>query len=481
MDRRGLGEAEYALKTFNPSRYRSEPLDSARTSVEVVRRGQRFGSFRFDPRRPSYYLVSLASCVGMLAWPTAALAEDGGNEVCPANYASANDVRERYDARGRLVHQLRLEAGQQVEEIAIQYGGAHATERTELTPGRRRVAKTQWNGDSVTLAECYVDGVLTASATYGYQDTRVALVTRRFYEKPATERVETTRFFYDYDGQLIGTELRDGEQRLLSTVRAERAPLRVPVQLSFNAGGSYQTDTNLYDVTAGFGIHRRPQAHRYGADPLEVELDGNFRFHRAAGITSTDQTTARFSADYHEILPHVTLFTFTASDRNLPANLRLNLEQALLGVKYDFLPRTDYQLDISFAPIWNFRSIIAPPPAGEEGAPSVNETTSKLRGSLRARAGVHRTTWALRDTFEFLPTLYGDDVPQENGFWNRAMVRNTVTLELNFTPYLSLREEFKYTRDPAMRAQASCPDDSNPLCRGYSIVSTSSIVLRLDL
>jgi hypothetical protein len=149
----------------------------------------------------------------------------------------------------------------------------------------------------------------------------------------------------------------------------------------------------------------------------------------------------------------------------------------VLGVKFDVVPRGHYQLDVSFAPIWNFRAIRSPTADGEV----VEENTSKLRGSLRARAGVHFEHWSLLDTFEWLPTLTGDDVAQEDDFWNRSVARNTVTLEVALAPRLSFREEFKYVRDFAMRAQATCPDSANPLCRGYSFASTTSLVLNLDL
>ena len=185
----------------------------------------------------------------------------------------------------------------------------------------------------------------------------------------------------------------------------------------------------------------------------------------------------RFGIDYHDILPRITLFSFASTDRNLPANLRLNLEVAVLGIKFEFVPRSQYQLDISFAPVWNFRSIIAPNMAGT----STDENTSKMRGSFRARAGVFRPTWSLLNTFEFLPTLFGDDVAQENKFWNRTVIRNTLAFDVTLTRRLVFREELKYTRDPAMRAQANCPDSSNPLCRGYAVANTTSLVLNLEL
>jgi len=417
---------------------------------------------------------------GSVAMP--AMAGDGGND--------ADDVREHYDSRGRLTHQLRLKQGVNVQEIWVVHTGDQATLRVENTPGHRRVARTAWDDTKVISAECFVDGQRTARATYRYNDDdRVVWVERQQFPvapvgeeavTPPQAHTETTAFRYDAGGQVIATEVRDGTGRLLRSLRSDRDVPPVPIKLSLTLGGSYQSDTNLYDVTAGLGLHRRPPPERWADDPLQVSLTGLFKFHRAAGLTSTDQTTVRFSADYHEILPRITLFTFTSTDRNVPANLRLNLEQAVLGLKLDIIRPDKYQADVSFAPVWNYRSIVSPPATGTEGEPVV-ENTSKLRGSFRARFGILRDKWTLLNTFEFLPTLFGDDIAQEDSFWNRTLIRNTVVLDVRVTKYLTLREEFKYTRDPALSAQASCPDDDNPLCRGYSIASTTALVLNVDL
>ena len=418
-------------------------------------------------------LFALLLCTGV------AHAEDGGNDVCPAVSADADDVRERYDANRQLIRQTRLQRGRDIQEVAIEYSGGHAVVRTERTPGHVRVARTTWDGDRVVVAECYEDGVRTGRADYRYQDDRIRSIEKRYFGANAANG-NTTRFFYDAAGDLIASQVRGLDGRVINVVHAERVPPTVPVRLLLSAGGSYQSDTELYDLAAGLGIRRSPEPARYQDDPLDVRLEATFKFHRAEGVTTTDQTTGRFSADYRDILPRITLFTFTYSERNLPANLRLNLEQAILGVKLDLIPRGDYQLDVSFAPVWNFRSIRTPD-SGVGTDPLADETTSKLRGSFRARAGVHRPTWSLLDTLEFLPTFYGDDVRPEDGLWDRSVLRNTVSLDVKLTTHLSFREEFKYTRDPAMRAQASCPDSDNPLCQGYSFASTTSLVLDVEL
>ncbi|MDQ2645383.1 MAG: hypothetical protein M3020_16310 [Myxococcota bacterium] len=400
---------------------------------------------------------SLALALALSGLARLAQADDGGNDVCPAMPAEADDVRAHYDATGRLVRQLRLLQNRYVQEVSIRYDGDHAVVRSEATPGQLREARTRWDGDRVSEAECFVNGKRTARAVY--------------------------RYYFDEENRVIATEIRDGAGRVLSVIRAERETPPVPIVLELSAGGAYQSDTELYDFTAGLGVHRTPPPDRYASDPLDVKLDGSFKYHRAAGLTSTDQTLVRFSADYHDIVPRLTLFTFTNIERNLPANLRLNLEEALLGAKLEIL-RGTYQLDASFAPVWNYRSINAPRPADDAvdaDAEPVVEDSSRLRGSFRIRAGIHQENWSLLDTFEALPTLYGDDVIAEDDLWQRTLLRNTLALEVKLLAKLSLREELKYTRDPALVAQANCPESDSPLCKGYSLASTTSLVLNLEL
>ena len=429
------------------------------------------------PRRKTFArtLAAALGC-GLALVSHLARAEDGSNDVCPAVSVAADDVRDRYDAKGHWVHQLRLSEGRVVEEIAVSYHDDHAVARTEVMPGHRRIARTYYDGKRVIVAECHEDGERVGYASYEYDsDGNVVVLDKRLLVKGRWTR-ETTHDTYDTDGRLVLTEVRDETGRLKSRTQSDRAPPAVPVVLSFTTGGTYQSDTKLYDFLGGIGIHRDPKVARYRSDPLEVALDAAYRFHRADGETSTDQTTLRFAVDYHDIVPRITLFSFITTDRNLPVNLRLNLELAVLGVKYDIIRPRKVRLDVSFAPVWNFRSIYAP-----DGLASTDETTSKLRGSLRLRAGLNFDDWSLVNTFEFLPTLYGDGVAEEDDFWHRTVIRDTVTFDVKLSPYFTFHEIFKYTWDSAMRAQATCPDSDNPLCLGYAFSSTTAVSLNLDL
>jgi hypothetical protein len=433
----------------------------------------------------SFALVALL-VVLVGPWTRAARAADGSNDVCPAVAVEADDVRERFDADGRLVHQLRLFKGRVVQEIAISYRDGQAVARTEVTPGHRRIARTYFDGDRVAVAECHEDTRRVAYASYGYDsDGHVVLADKWTLRPPAdgwkggpaSWTRETVRNTYGTDGQLAHTEVREGTGQVRSHTWRTREPRRVPIIFSVTGGGAYQSDTELLDFVGGLGIHREPKVEQYANDPLEVGLDATYRFHRVAGATSTDQTTLRLGADYHEVVPRIALFSFIATDRNVPANLSLNLELAVLGIKLDLVRPERLQLDVSFAPIWNYRSIVVPAETG----PETNAETSKLRGSFRARAGLHFDRWSLVDTVEFLPTLFGDDSAPETDFWHRTVLRNTVTLEVSLAPRFTLRQVFRYTWDPAMRAQAMCPDPDNPLCRGYSLASTTAISVNLEL
>lgn len=423
--------------------------------------------------------------LALLLQASLAVADDGGNEVCPAISVTADDVRERYDEEGRLVHQLRLLRGVVVEEIALQHRNDHAVARTEITAGNQRVARTYFEGERKVAAECFQKGRREGYVSYTYDadgrlilsDKRTLVVTTGPESSPAeTWTRETTRNSYDASGRLVMVEVRDGAGRLRSRTHSERRPIAVPIVLSLTGGGAYQSDTELYDFLAGIGIHREPKVESYDSDPLEVEFDATYRFHRASGSTSTDQTMTRLALDYHEVVPRITLFTFATTDRNIPVNLRLNLELAVLGGKVDIVRPRNVQLDLSFSPVWNFRSIIAPAPE----AGDVDETTSKLRGSLRARAGLHFDDWSLLNTLEVLPTLYGDNAATEDDFWHRTVLRNTLSFEVSLSKHFKFREVFRYTWDSSMRAQAECPGP-DPLCLGYAFSSTTALSLNLDL
>jgi len=130
-------------------------------------------------------------------------------------------------------------------------------------------------------------------------------------------------------------------------------------------------------------------------------------------------------------------------------------------------------VDASLAPVWNFRAIRTP--AGAD------EATSTLRASFRARAGYKTSGYNVTEVLEFLPLVFGDTPVASTGIWPRSIFRNTVSFNVTLSPVFTFHQEVKYTRDLSMRAQASCPDASNPLCRGYAVATITALSLKFDL
>jgi hypothetical protein len=411
--------------------------------------------------------------------PLIARADDGGNDVCPPHSADADDVRDIRDASGRLLEQLRLRERAVVEEVHIARDAAgHPTERVETQGSSTRTARTRWAGDHASHAECLEGDAVVSTGDYTYDGDR----TLESDEKRADQDRRKTTYHYDGYGRLDGILVRDEEGHVLAHTEIVQPRPPTPILLTGSAGAVYQSDTALLDVTAGFGIHRKPKWAEYGGDPLEVGLDAAMKFDRTKGLTTTDQTTARIGIDYNYVFPRTTLFAFAATERNVTANLKVNLEVAPIGIKYDILPPTTFRLDASVAPVWNLRAVstVMEMP-GAAPVPGPDLVTSTLRASFRLRAGISTSHFNLHDTFEFLPMVFGDQPVPSSHFWDRTIIRNTVVLEAVLTEHTRLREEFKYTRDPSTRLQAACPDSSNSLCSGYAIATTTSLVVSLDL
>jgi hypothetical protein len=400
-------------------------------------------------------------------------------DACTSVAVEADDVRETYDSGGHLTHELRLSKGRVVAETSLTYDAAgHPTERVEVADGHTKIARTRWLGGDIADASCEVDGSVIAAVVYEY--ARGKLVSK--HETISGSPSRTTEYHYDESGQLSLTETFTPSGEVAQRTLATHAPRATPIDITATAGGVYQSDTRLTDVTGAIGIHRKPLVERYRSDPLEVALDGALRFSRSNGATATDQTTARLGVDYNLVLPRTTLFTFTAIERNLPANLKLNLEEGFLGIKFDIVPRTEWRLDASFAPVYSFRSITAPVPDAPPGAPATTDSvTSTVRGSFRLRAIYRPPHYGLFETVEFLPYLFGDTVASTNGVWDRSIFRSTAALEVDLSRKFLFRQEVKYTRDLSMRAQAACPDSASPLCLGYAVATTTSLTLKLDL
>ncbi len=311
--------------------------------------------------------------------------------------------------------------------------------------------------------------------TYGYDGANLVVKYADAEGKPR----RITRLTYDDGGNVLTEEVRAVDGSLLARTVSARAKLKTPVRVVLSAGGAYQSDTRLVDATVGAQILRQP---RKGVDPIEFALTGAYRFNSARGTTTADQFRSRLGLDYVYLLPRTSFFTFLAIERNIPANLKLNLESGILGARFDFLAGGSYKLDLSFAPVWNFRAILSPGPSVAGADPVlVDSSRSNLRGSLRLRGGYKSAPFSLLDTVEFLPVLYGDPIPGISGVWDRAFFRNSVTVAFDLSKRFTLSQDVNYTRDLSMRTQGKCPDAGNPICLGYAVATLTSVSVHLDI
>lgn len=402
-----------------------------------------------------------------------------------APVASTEDVRETWDSAGRLTRRLVLDDGRLVEEIANAYDAdGRLASRTTTSDGRTTVETWTYDADGYALThETLVDGQRTALETMTWADGRMATLTLE-----QDGRVETTTWTYDDEGQAVLVETRAADGTVLRRVISERAeapPERVPIKLALSGGVATDSDVRTTSVSGGFEISRKPDPGQYDEDPLEVSAYGSYTLGVSEGERTNDDLKAGFGLDYNEFVDRTTAFLFTRVERNPVANLDIDLELAPIGIKYEIVPEGGvFSLDASFAPIWNFRSILVE--AGSDCEDVVVEqdthcTFNKVRGSFRVRAALVVGGLTLKDTIEFQPTLNPASGNIVAGLQEEGIFRNTAALSVALTDRLSLKSSVVFTRDPLLAEQADCDaDPENLLCDGLSLESASTLGLALS-
>lgn len=405
----------------------------------------------------------------------------------PAAPAPSVEVRENWDPQGRLVRRLTLDNGLLVEEVANTYDDAgHLTETRTIGGGRTTVEAQTWGADGVLASKTVtVDGVVAATETYTWADGRMSSRVR-----VADGRAETTRWTYDGAGNATLVETTGADGQLVARTVSDRAPAPpapeapIPITLTVTGGVDNDTDVQTTSISGGFALSRDPGDDRYDTDPLEVSAYGTYTLGVSKGEHTNDDLTAGFGLDYHHFLPRTTAFLFVAMERNPVANLDIDLEAAPVGLKYEIVPKGGvFWTDISFAPLWNFRSILIA--AGESCDGAVVEVeshcaTSDVRGSFRYRLGLEIGSFTLKDTVEYLPSLT-PDADFVTALSEESVLRNTATASVKLTDRLSLSETLVFTRDMRLKEQVDCAATPEAwMCEGRSLKSGADISLDLS-
>lgn len=421
--------------------------------------------------------------------PTTALAATLLFVAAPAAHAA--EVRERYNSAGALVQRMTFEGDQLVEEVTVTYDeSGRPVERRVKRGGQLSLESTRYPSADVVVLEITLDGQLQRRETSTYRDGRRVELVEEIPGHP-TRRVSTT---YDDAGHRIAEKVTTLDGEVLGALSAEYAPPEVvtPILLSLDAGGAVNSDSQNREVSVGFALSRSPDL-KATKDPLEVAVSGSYRRGFRGEELFNEQLRGHVGLDYNYLLPRTTFFLFSDLERNVPANLLLDLEVAPLGVKVDLWRGDRGRLDASFVPIWNHRAVNQPVSAAagdtcdgqtvtEDGLCEVS--SQRLRGSLRVRGGVNVGRFSVNDIVEYLPPLSGEGTDYLTALDAYSILRNTLKVDYDLSPRLGIHWELIYIRDPTLVLQASCTGDASDntfLCAGLSVSTMGSLRVNLDV
>lgn len=417
--------------------------------------------------------------------PPAISAPTPGTAPAPSKPVAPTVVtRQTFDAFGRVIQTITTTQDKVLSKSHMEYsGGGQLLKKTTTVQGVVTVNSRTYDGGKLKQLETTVDGKLTAKEIYDYSDGKLARLTT----VDAAGVTQTTSYTYDIYGNVLSEETRAADGSLLRYTSADIPRPIVPITVSFDLGGNYQSDVNAVDLVAGFAISRRPGIESFGADPLEVSVSGSYRRSQSKDIITNDQLLANFGVDYHNLLPRTTFFLFTNVERNPTANLDVDLVLAPVGAKFVFVEGEKGRLDASFAPVWNFRSI-------SDSVTGESTPTSYIRGSLRVRGGLTLGKVALSETLELLPNLTPDGLSFIDALEPQSILRTTTKLEIKLTSRISLKQELKVVRDMDLQSQAGegqCAgdmvgtgiigEDQTTLCAGYALTSLTTLGIKFDI
>jgi hypothetical protein len=392
---------------------------------------------------------------------------------------AAQEVREEKDGAGQLVRRTTIEDGRILSETTWTYEGG-AVVRTETKTPEGTTAET-WSLERGLTREhtVAVDGAVTLRELFEYDGTR--LVSKTSSNGAGT--LEKILYRYDESGRLVETVVQAPDGTVLSRTSASWARPHVPITFGLTGGTGWATLADTFSASGGVAVGRKPDPAYYKLDPLEFGVAVSYAYARAQGLLTTSDLRASSALDFNEIWPRTTLFLFTTVAHNPVANLNVDVYVAPLGLKYTIVRPAPWSLDVSFAPVWNYRSInaLAGTACGDEllTADTVC-STSRVRGSLRLRAGYEDDKVSLKERVEFLPDLAPQDFVENLDA--ASIFRNTLTLGLKVTSKITVSESLVITRDRTLASQFDCEGgDDNPACEGWSFENVANLSVSWSL
>lgn len=400
------------------------------------------------------------------------------------------EVLERWDPAGNVVYRLVVRGDLRLEQTSIRYddGGRPVERITERLGGAHD--EERWTYDD---AGRLIEQRLSETNPEGKIETRVTRAAfddsgRRVRLSVSTAAGETvTVYTYDAKGRLLVEEQRGPEGGVARTTTVEHIEASIPpVPLTTRLIGGLTTNTDVRSmgITVGFEAARQPKPEQYSTDPLELRLHGSYTRDAYAGEVLDNAMLAGIGVDYNEIAGPLTLFAFTEVSRNPAANLDADLLLAPLGAKVWLVNQAPYRVDVSLAPVWNYRSITA---LAGELCDNVALTadghcvTSRVRASARFRMYYDGKIVDLSSVTEYLPALNPAGGTAQAALDTESIFRETFTASVALGTRLTLSESVVFVRDPSIAAQADCAaDPDNLLCSGMSLQTGASVAVNLS-
>lgn len=394
-------------------------------------------------------------------------------------------TRETWDAFGRVVRKITTQGDKVLAETTLEYDAAGRPIQVKTLEGTKQtVDKTTYGPQGTVEEEKIVDGKTVLKTTRTSSGGKVSSIRT----EDAEGKVRVTTFTYNLYGNLVKSQVVDGEGKLVSETLADIPRPAVPINANLSIGSTYLSDVNMQDITVGFGIDREPAVRKVGADPLAVKVKGSYRRTSSGETLINNMTQLNFQAAFRRVLPWLSIATEAAVVRNPVAQLNLDLLLTPVGARFVILEPPAGMLLFDISPTWNYRTVQTSQVVVDENGVESTLTSTKELSVIRAKAQLYSqgalgpvsyTNYAL-----FAPQVLSLDseealTPLEL-IDQRSIFTDELELGLQLSRYLTLTQTFKYTRDMTLKNQAKFDEtgtciSASTLCDGYTFTSLTSL------